>query len=122
MNAKLSPEMRKAVAHMKAFGNNKVTRYPGGYWRVGMGFQFTDFGTTTIQALVKRGVAKYTAWQEGRNGKFPIEATLVDPTWATPTTRTTGYAFAAIFYFLCCWGMSRYSVAVEKRLAAGQKR
>lgn len=51
-----------------------------------------------------------------------IEATLVDPTWATPTTRTTGYAFAAIFYFLCCWGMSRYSVAVEKRLAAGQKR
>jgi len=51
-----------------------------------------------------------------------VQATLVDPTWATPTTRTTGYAFAAIFYFLCCWGMSRYSVAVEKRLAAGQKR
>jgi general L-amino acid transport system permease protein len=51
-----------------------------------------------------------------------IEATLVDPTWSTPTTRATGYAFAAIFYFLCCWGMSRYSIAVEKRLAAGQKR
>ncbi|HEV2509967.1 amino acid ABC transporter permease [Bosea sp. (in: a-proteobacteria)] len=51
-----------------------------------------------------------------------IEATLVDPTWATPTTRSTGYAFAAVFYFLCCWGMSRYSIAVEKRLAAGQKR
>jgi len=51
-----------------------------------------------------------------------IEATLVDPTWATPTTRATGYAFAAIFYFLCCWGMSRYSIAVDKRLAAGQKR
>lgn len=51
-----------------------------------------------------------------------IEATLVDPTWATPTTRGTGYAFAAIFYFLCCWGMSRYSISVEKRLAAGQRR
>ena len=51
-----------------------------------------------------------------------IEATLIDPTWATPVTRSTGYAFAAIFYFLCCWGMSRYSIAVEKRLAAGQKR
>ncbi|AOO84952.1 amino acid ABC transporter permease [Bosea vaviloviae] len=51
-----------------------------------------------------------------------IEATLVDPTWATPTTRATGYAFAAIFYFLCCWGMSRYSISVEKRLAAGQRR
>lgn len=51
-----------------------------------------------------------------------IEATLVDPTWATPTTRTTGYAFGAIFYFLCCWGMSRYSLWVERKLAAGQKR
>jgi general L-amino acid transport system permease protein len=51
-----------------------------------------------------------------------IEATLVDPTWATPTTRATGYAFAAMFYFLCCWGMSRYSISVERRLAAGQRR
>jgi general L-amino acid transport system permease protein len=51
-----------------------------------------------------------------------IEATLVDPTWATPTTRTTGYAFAAIFYFLCCWGMSRYSLGIERRLQADQKR
>ncbi|SIP90767.1 amino acid ABC transporter permease [Bosea sp. TND4EK4] len=51
-----------------------------------------------------------------------VQATLVDPTWATPTTRTTGYAFAAIFYFVCCWGMSRYSISVEKRMAAGQRR
>lgn len=51
-----------------------------------------------------------------------VQATLVDPTWATPTTRTTGYAFAAMFYFLCCWGMSRYSISVEKRMAAGQRR
>jgi general L-amino acid transport system permease protein len=51
-----------------------------------------------------------------------VEATLVDPTWATPTTRATGYGFAAIFYFLCCWGMSRYSISVEQRLAAGHKR
>ncbi len=51
-----------------------------------------------------------------------IEASLVDPEWATPTTRATGYAFAAIFYFICCWGMSRYSLGVERKLAAGQKR
>jgi general L-amino acid transport system permease protein len=51
-----------------------------------------------------------------------IEATLVDPAWATPTTRATGYATAAIFYFLCCWGMSRYSLWVERKLAAGAKR
>jgi general L-amino acid transport system permease protein len=51
-----------------------------------------------------------------------IEASRVDPNWATPTTSLTGYAFAAVFYFLCCWGMSRYSLGVERRLAAGQKR
>jgi general L-amino acid transport system permease protein len=51
-----------------------------------------------------------------------IEASRVDPIWAAPTVGYSGYAFAAIFYFLCCWGMSRYSLAVERRLAAGQKR
>ena len=51
-----------------------------------------------------------------------IEASRVDPVWAAPTTSYTGYAFAAIFYFLCCWGMSRYSLAMERRLAAGQRR
>ncbi len=51
-----------------------------------------------------------------------VEASMIDPTWATPTTRATGYAFAAIFYFICCWGMSRYSISVESKLAAGQKR
>ncbi len=51
-----------------------------------------------------------------------VEASMIDPTWATPTTRATGYAFAAIFYFICCWGMSRYSISVETKLAAGQRR
>lgn len=51
-----------------------------------------------------------------------IEAARIDPKWATPVTSTTGYAFAAIFYFLCCWMMSRYAVSVEKRLATGYKR
>ncbi|HVL71602.1 MAG TPA: amino acid ABC transporter permease [Beijerinckiaceae bacterium] len=51
-----------------------------------------------------------------------IEASRVDPIWAAPTVSHTGYAFAAIFYFIFCWGMSRYSLAVERRLAAGQRR
>ena len=51
-----------------------------------------------------------------------IEAARIDPKWATPVTSTTGYAFAAIFYFLCCWMMSRYAASVEKRLATGYKR
>jgi general L-amino acid transport system permease protein len=51
-----------------------------------------------------------------------IEAARIDPNWATPVTSTTGYAFAAIFYLIFCYGMSRYSRAVEARLAAGDRR
>jgi general L-amino acid transport system permease protein len=51
-----------------------------------------------------------------------IEASFVDPRWATPVTRATGYAFAAIFYFIFCWGMSQYSQWMERKLATGHKR
>ena len=51
-----------------------------------------------------------------------VEATLTDPTWSTPTTRFSGYAFAAVFYFIFCFGMSRYSLAIERRFARGHKR
>jgi general L-amino acid transport system permease protein len=51
-----------------------------------------------------------------------IEAARIDPNWATPVTSTTGYAFAAIFYLIFCYGMSRYSRGVEARLAAGDRR
>lgn len=51
-----------------------------------------------------------------------IEASRIDPNWAAPTISITGYAFAALFYFIFCFGMSRYSLGVERRLAAGQKR
>jgi general L-amino acid transport system permease protein len=51
-----------------------------------------------------------------------IEASRTDPTWATPVTSTTGYAFAAILYLICCYGMSRYARMVETRLARGDKR
>jgi general L-amino acid transport system permease protein len=51
-----------------------------------------------------------------------MEAARVDPHWATPVTSTTGYAFAALFYFVCCYGMARYSRFVETRLSAGERR
>jgi general L-amino acid transport system permease protein len=50
-----------------------------------------------------------------------IESARVDPTWATPVTSTTGYAFAAMFYLIFCFGMSRYARFVEARLAAGDR-
>jgi general L-amino acid transport system permease protein len=51
-----------------------------------------------------------------------IEAARIDPKWAAPVTSTTGYAVAAIFYFVFCYGMSRYARATEMRLAQSDKR
>ncbi len=45
-----------------------------------------------------------------------LRASFTDPTWATPTTLFTGFGFAGIVYFVFCYGMSRYSMALEKRL------
>ena len=50
-----------------------------------------------------------------------VEVSRIDPKWAAPTTSATGYAFAAIFYFICCYGMSRYAKSVEARLAKGRQ-
>lgn len=49
-----------------------------------------------------------------------VEAARGDPKWAAPTTTVTGYAFAAAFYFVCCYGMSRYAHGVERRLTRSQ--
>lgn len=51
-----------------------------------------------------------------------IEAARIDPTWAAPTVSTTGYIYAAVFYFICCYAMSAYARAVEARLAVADKR
>ncbi len=51
-----------------------------------------------------------------------VEVARIDPKWATPVTSATGYAVAAIFYWVFCYAMSRYARAMEARLAAGDKR
>lgn len=39
-----------------------------------------------------------------------------DATWATPQTAKTGYIFAALIFWVFCFGMSRYSQYMERRL------
>jgi len=51
-----------------------------------------------------------------------VDVQRLDPAWAGPTISTTGYVFAAAFYFIFCFAMSRYSLMMERRLAAGRKR
>lgn len=47
-----------------------------------------------------------------------LRASFADPAWATPTTVFTGFAFAGMIYFVFCFGMSRYSFFIERRLSA----
>jgi general L-amino acid transport system permease protein len=51
-----------------------------------------------------------------------IDAARVDPVWSGPTISATAYTFAAAFYFIFCFGMSRYSMMMERRLSAGRRR
>lgn len=49
------------------------------------------------------------------------ETSRVDPDWAGPTISSTVYLFAALVYWAICFGMSRYSQSMERRLSKGRK-
>jgi general L-amino acid transport system permease protein len=51
-----------------------------------------------------------------------VQSNSTDPTWLSPQTSTTGYVFAAFVFWVFCFGMSRYSVFMERRLEAGVQR
>lgn len=42
--------------------------------------------------------------------------------WQSANTATTGYLFAAMVFWVFCFGMSRYSIFMERRLNTGYKR
>jgi general L-amino acid transport system permease protein len=44
-----------------------------------------------------------------------------DPNWISPATPATGFVFAAFVFFIFCFGMSRYSAYMERRLDTGHK-
>jgi len=45
-----------------------------------------------------------------------------DAKWFSPQTAATGYVFAGAVFWIFCFGMSRYSAFLERRLAAGGRR
>ena len=71
----LSPEMKRCLEFVRKEGGS-IYRFPGGYWAqenwrdVGG----RSFGTTTVEALISRGLLVYSAWNESK--RFPIQATL----------------------------------------------
>lgn len=76
----LSQTMRALLDCIAEHGG-EIERFPGGYWTVAktvaqFGAQRT-WGTTSIEALVSRGMLEYTEWKENRAGRFPVAARIV---------------------------------------------
>ncbi|MGD0640168.1 MAG: amino acid ABC transporter permease [Roseiarcus sp.] len=67
------------------------------------------FKDTTLVAIV--GMTDFLA---------AMDNAFKDTVWSGPTILATGYVFAGLFYFVFCYGMSRYSAAMERRLAVGR--
>ncbi len=44
-----------------------------------------------------------------------------DPNWATSVTPLTGLIFAGLTFWIFCFGMSRYSIFIERRLKTRQE-
>lgn len=68
----LSHEMKNCITFARS-GNGKLYRQPGGFWKKEEFEPYgISYGTPTIEALVKRGLAEYTEWKDGRRGRFPV--------------------------------------------------
>lgn len=50
-----------------------------------------------------------------------VQANFTDANWASPSTPATGYVFAALIFWIFCFGMSRYSLYTERRLDTGYR-
>lgn len=51
-----------------------------------------------------------------------VKQHLSDANWASPQTAKSGLIFAALIFWIFCFGMSRYSIYMERRLDTGYKR
>jgi general L-amino acid transport system permease protein len=51
-----------------------------------------------------------------------VKASFGDARWITPVTPLTGLIFAGFIFWVFCFGMSRYSAFIERRLDTGHKR
>jgi len=50
-----------------------------------------------------------------------IQRNFTDANWATPVTSHTGYLFAGLIFWALCFGMSRYSIFMERRLDTSRR-
>lgn len=50
-----------------------------------------------------------------------VRQNFSDATWASPQTPISGLVFAALIFWMFCFGMSRYSMSMERRLDTGHR-
>ncbi len=50
------------------------------------------------------------------------QSVQADAKWFSPSTSTTGYFFAGFIFWIFCFGMSRYSSFIERRLGIGDRK
>jgi hypothetical protein len=82
MHKPLSPEMYRCFTIVKSFGS--IIRYPGGFWqkpddqcvKSADSEQHPDAWVAggTVNALVKRGVLRFSKRRLGPHGRFPVAA------------------------------------------------
>ena len=84
---KLSKTMQRAIAHAHE-GDGNLYRHRGGYWDktpdtlqspFNPAWNATWFGTSTIKALVKRGVATHAAFAGNSDYRFPVKVAVKKP-------------------------------------------
>jgi general L-amino acid transport system permease protein len=51
-----------------------------------------------------------------------IRRNFTDANWITPQTPMTGLIFAGFVFWIFCFGMSRYSIYMERRLDTGHRK
>ncbi len=51
-----------------------------------------------------------------------VQLNFTDANWAAPSVPKTGFVFAGLVFFVFCFGMSRYSMYMERRLETGHRR
>lgn len=68
-----------ACVNMTHDHGGKLIRFVGGYWswegvarHSHNGNPVEYCGTSTVEALVKRGYLEYSEWRDGRTQRFPI--------------------------------------------------
>jgi general L-amino acid transport system permease protein len=124
--AYLAEEVRGGLQALPRGQFEGATALGFGYWRL-MGFVILPQALTlVIPGLVNNfiGLFKDTTLVASVgmvDFLAAIDNGLKDAAWSGPTLLTTGYAFAALFYFVFCYAMSRYSAAIERRLALGRR-